>query len=566
MLAVLLSATAARGQLVPLGDEFQVNSEVTSFQVFPAVAVDARGNFLVAWRSDRMPGGQVVVARPFDRAGSPLGPEFRTGDSGDEELGPVVAGSSAGGFVVAWHTRGDDDYFDVLAQRYDEAGAPVGPGFQVNAYSTDSQKYPAVAFAPDGRFVVVWQSYGQDGDGWDVFARRFDASGVPLGGEFRVNTYTTGAQNYSAVAVDDGGRMMVTWRSAGQDGSGEGVFAQRLGPGGGRLGGELQVNVYTTGDQARQRVRTLPAGCFVVVWDTQTDIQDREATDVVGRLFDAGGAPAGPEFAVATYTTGQQSNPEVAADRAGNFVVLWNGYRPDEDASGVFGQQFTRDGLPIDGEFRVNTYTTGVQGSATLSAEPDGRFVVTFTGRDADGYGIVGRRFAGPVHVAGKRLVIEDPGAPAKRSITLASNDPGVDTASGTAMDPTVEGATLHVYNAATGDSACLPLPAAGWTRQGTPFHPVFAYEDKAFAGGPCKSAVVRDGKLLKAACSAKVLPISYTLDEPEQGAVSVTFTSGLTRYCASFGGVVKTDRPGKFNASASPAPSSCPEPPATCP
>jgi hypothetical protein len=256
----------------------------------------------------------------------------------------------------------------------------------------------------------------------------------------------------------------------------------------------------------------------------------------------------------------------VAADRAGNFVVVWTGYRLDEDASGVFGRQFTRDATPIDGEFRVNTYTTGVQGNATVAEEPGGRFVVTFIGGDADGYGIVGRRFAAPVHVGGKRLVIEDPGAPAKRSITLVSNDPGLDTASGTAMDPTVEGATLHVYNPATGDSACLPLPAAGWTRGGTPAHPVYAYEDKAFLGGPCKSSVVRDGKLLKAACAAKVMPISYTLDEPAQGAVSVAFTSGLTRHCTSFGGVVKTDRPGKFSASMSPVPSSCPEPPASCP
>ena len=52
----------------------------------------------------------------------------------------------------------------------------------------------AVAMDADGDFVVVWQSYGQDGSGYGVFAQRFNARGAPLGDEFQVNSYTTDRQ------------------------------------------------------------------------------------------------------------------------------------------------------------------------------------------------------------------------------------------------------------------------------------------------------------------------------------------------------------------------------------
>ena len=43
--------------------------------------------------------------------------------------------------------------------------------------------------------MVMWTSDGgQDGDGTGAFARRFDASGVAAGGEFRINETTTGDQ------------------------------------------------------------------------------------------------------------------------------------------------------------------------------------------------------------------------------------------------------------------------------------------------------------------------------------------------------------------------------------
>ena len=58
---------------------------------------------------------------------------------------------------------------------------------RVNTYLTN-QYGAGVAMTANGDFVVTWTSDGQDGSGQGVYAQRFNASGVAQGSEFRVNT------------------------------------------------------------------------------------------------------------------------------------------------------------------------------------------------------------------------------------------------------------------------------------------------------------------------------------------------------------------------------------------
>src|SRR5205823_125788 len=81
------------------------------------------------------------------------------------------------------------------------------------ATATDGAR--PVGMAANGNYVVVWSSAGQDGDGWGVYGQRFDARGTALGGEFRVNSTTAGDQNRPAVAVAPDGSFVVVWQSQG---------------------------------------------------------------------------------------------------------------------------------------------------------------------------------------------------------------------------------------------------------------------------------------------------------------------------------------------------------------
>ena len=93
-----------------------------------------------------------------------------------------------------------------------------------------------------GNFVVAWQSKDQDGDNWGIYAQRFNASGAPQGGEFRVNTNTSREQEAPVVAMDDSGNFVVAWQSKDQDGDNWGIYAQRFNASGAPQGGEFRVN------------------------------------------------------------------------------------------------------------------------------------------------------------------------------------------------------------------------------------------------------------------------------------------------------------------------------------
>lgn len=311
----------------------------------------------------------------------------------NHQSSPTIASNSTS-TVVVWTSVGQDgDGYGIFGQRFDSTGNPVGPEFQINTYTTDDQGGPAVFMDSVGNFMVVWQSWAQDGDVYGIFGQRFDSNGNPVGSEFQINTYTTGGQQYPAVAMDSTGNFLVVWMSYGQDGNYWGIFGRRFDSAGNPLGPEFQINTNATNDQVYHAVAMDPIGNFVVLW--QSVGQDGDSWGVFGQLFDPAGNPVGPEFQINTYTTNDQSRPAVALDSAGNFVVVWMSQDQDGNGFGIFGQRFDPAGNPLGAEFQINTYTVNAQRFPALVMDSGGNSIVIWTSMDQDGSGdgIYGRRF-----------------------------------------------------------------------------------------------------------------------------------------------------------------------------
>ena len=107
------------------------------------------------------------------------------------------------------------------------SASPVGSEFRVNTTTAGTQIDQSIAMDADGDFVVAWQSYGQDGSGSGIFAQRYDSAGAKEGVEFQVNSFTASHQQSPSVAMDADGDFVIAWRSNLQDGSGDGIYAQR---------------------------------------------------------------------------------------------------------------------------------------------------------------------------------------------------------------------------------------------------------------------------------------------------------------------------------------------------
>src|SRR5689334_1848415 len=109
---------------------------------------------------------------------------------------------AAGDFVVTWNTNN----YAIYAQRYDASGVAVGGAVLVNASLVGYiNRGGTVSMDSVGDFVVAWQSSSDTDNSFSIHAQRFNPQGVPQGNEFRVNTYTTGDQQNAAIAMDAAG-------------------------------------------------------------------------------------------------------------------------------------------------------------------------------------------------------------------------------------------------------------------------------------------------------------------------------------------------------------------------
>jgi len=392
----VLNATAWSEEPVPVGSEFQANTYTTGSQTASAVAFDSDGAFVVVWQSDEQDGSsESVQGQRYSESGIPLGSEFQINDytTGDQGA-PAVASDAAGNFVVLWTSWYQDGAFNsVQGRRYDSDGIPLDGEFQVNTYTTSNQAQTDVAAAASGEFVAVWASYTQDGWGWSIQGQRYDSVGIPLAGEFQVNTYTTTHQHYPAVAMNADGDFMVVWQSRTQDGSDNSIQGQLYDSGGVPLGTEFQVNSYTTYHQTFPAVAAADAGNFVVVWQSQ--FQDGSEYGIHGQRYDSDGAVLGGEFQVNTYTTSTQVQPAVAAASDGAFMVTWAGAGPDSSGVGIQARWYDSVGTPVGVEFQANTYLSGIHRWPAVASAGTQDFAILWenNGPDGSSKSVYGQRF-----------------------------------------------------------------------------------------------------------------------------------------------------------------------------
>ncbi|MEM8994683.1 MAG: hypothetical protein AAGF23_07810 [Acidobacteriota bacterium] len=395
---VAIPAPAAFGEaLAPAGTEIAVNTYTIGQQGFPEVAARPDGGFVVTWEGNGNQDGDSwgVFRQVFEADGSPSGGELQVNTTtAGTQWDPSVGVDAAGNFVIAWHGDGGGQDFDVFAQRFGADGMPVGGELQVNTETSGYQGNTTVAMSTAGDFLVVWESDGQDGDEAGVYGQLYDAAGATVGGEVRINDTTVGDQNDARVVSTDSG-YAVTWESFLQDGSEEATILRFLDATAAPDGGEIVVNTEVLGDQEDAALAVDASGLIAVVWESTS--QDGNGEGIFAQILDADGASVGPEFQVNAFTTGDQKNPRVAADGAGGFVAVWTSEDQFDDVSEeIYGRRLSADGAVIGDEFRVNTETSDDQDIPAISGGPGQQVLVTwrsFGAQDGSGAGVFAQRF-----------------------------------------------------------------------------------------------------------------------------------------------------------------------------
>jgi hypothetical protein len=413
---------AAWSQPVPrFGSEFPVNSGTSRDQLHSSAAMDGSSNFVVVWEDHRDPNSIAIFGKRYDAGANDLSGDFQIDTSTPTyNYFPAVARSQTSGrFVVVWQTGVNGNFGSgyIVAQLYDAAGSPVGSEMTVSQFPA-AQHHPAVAMDNSGNFVVVWEQYStapppaRGGVGYQISGRRFNSGGAALGGDFRINTFTTSFDGLQpSVSVNPGtGDFVVVWTDIdGRDGALNGIFARRYQSDGADQGLPFQVNTAGTLNQNYPSVAVNGAGDFMVVW-----ADEYRNHDIRGQRFGSGGGKLGDEFTVNTDGSDYQVFPAAAASSgSGRFVVTWDSpNQPGDDQVAVRGQQFDSDGSRLGGELQVNTYTTNLQQDSTVAMDSAGGFLVAWTsqcpppvrsggprgclGQDGSGAGVFAQLYRNP--------------------------------------------------------------------------------------------------------------------------------------------------------------------------
>ena len=255
--------------------------------------------------------------------------------------------------------------------------------FRVNSTLAGGQSLPSSTGLSSGDYLVVWQSAGQDGSGSGIYGQRFAADGTAQGVEFQVNTTTAYDQTDPATAGLTGGGFVVVWTSEGQDGSLGGVFAQVFDSAGIAVGSEFQINSTSTDQQRAAAVVALPAGGFAVSWTSMSE--DGSGEGVYLATYDSMGVALSNPTQVNTFTTGDQSAPSVAMLAGGGFLVVWQSLGQDGSGHGIYAQRYDDSGSAQGLEFRVNTKTSLSQMSPSVTGLAGGGAVVAWVSLNQDG-------------------------------------------------------------------------------------------------------------------------------------------------------------------------------------
>ena len=311
-------------------------------------------------------------------------------DSPDIDVDP------SGNFVITWDGYKDSDY-NIYAQRFNFSAQVLGTNFLVNDNPSGNQKNPALAKSLDGGFIIVWQD-SRSGN-YDIYAQKYNSSGITIGSNFKVND-NPGNSSQQEPAVDFYSILVTCWQDQ-REGSWD-IFHQLYNSLGAEIDNNLKVNISSDSTQYRPSVVMDTSGNFVVVWQDK-----REGNyDIYGQRYNSSGNALGGNFKINDdLGISYQGYPQVACDKEGNFVVVWQDQRNGE--YDIYAQRYDYSGAKSGGNFRVNDDEGNFyQGQPDVAMDGSGSFIVVWKDKRGGKYDIYVQRYISNGNSEGKNYKV----------------------------------------------------------------------------------------------------------------------------------------------------------------
>ncbi len=357
-------------------------------------------------------GGAILVSNSFGTA---------------QGGGPAVAMDGAGNFVVVWSSpnyvqEGTTQTGELWGRRFDSTGEALRDQFVV-AFDTGNVDV-GIAMNTSGTFVVGWNTFNTTTNVYSFYSQRFNSDGIAQGS--RINIWNAGGGSIRNTGSGGSPSILPSLISIALDSSGSFIVATSA-IGAAQLarysaaGTELAKlpNAFDTtrviGEQPRVSAPD-SSGNFVVVWT----LQSGSTYDVIAQRFNSTMVPQKESFRVNQSSSSIATLPDVAMTPSGEFTVVWTsaGQRVD-GLSDIYSQRFNANGERVNNEAVLNTYPAGAQTDPSIALNAAGNFIVAWTsdGQDGSGAGVYARV---------EQIVPQPPVLSGSSVISYTENDPAV--------------------------------------------------------------------------------------------------------------------------------------------
>jgi hypothetical protein len=299
-------ALSAAGTLGPV----QTLTSGGAHSTLPRVAVAPGGDATIVWQRKDNEGFYRIQLRVRPSSGAiDLSPVLTLSEPGDSATYARVAVDNSGNAVVVWYRAIGPHYRVQLRTRAAGAGPGLGP-IETLSLAGQHSATPEVAVDADGDAVVVWRSH--DGANYRIQLRRRYAdgtlgpvqNGVSLAGQNAFNPQ---------VAVDPDGNAVIVWYAReGRNWRIQARWHHLFG-----LWKPVQTLSAAGQDATAPQLAVDRHGNAVVVWQRNDGTNDR----IQARTRFANGALGPVQNLSAAGENAEQ--PQVAADRDGNAVIVW---------------------------------------------------------------------------------------------------------------------------------------------------------------------------------------------------------------------------------------------------
>ena len=371
------------------GAEFQANTSTTYDQSDAAIAADPNGNFIIVWssyRQDSNSGG--VFGRLFDANCTPRGDEFQINTTTvGNQTEPAVAMSEGGNFLAVWHGPNLNQE-DIFARRFDRNGQPLGSEFTVNSDPNGRDLHPKAAMSKTGAFVIVWENNQtvQQLDFWEALYKIYDSNATPVA-EGKVNLLFRA--RYPDVAMDSNGAFTVVWVQDDIYHSYNLIMFRQYNADAIEQTDPCQVNTTNFNTLTQPSIAMDATRHFIVAWDGHPETAGKD--DIYARRYKFDATPLTDQFLVNSITAGAQQRPKAAMNNQHDFVIVWNSEtQPGSNVRDILGQRYDCSSCPVGDQFRVNSYVVNDQKYPAVVLKENGRFISAWQsyGQDGSGYGI----------------------------------------------------------------------------------------------------------------------------------------------------------------------------------